>query len=81
MLSNILPGTKHTPDVAIKTAEAAKALREIGVYDINFMIENDHIWEFSDYKGPPAAGLVVQGTRAGVSQLTSTFDSRAPVGR
>ncbi len=37
------PGTKHNPDVAIKTVEAAKALSE------------------------PAA-------RAGVSQLTSTFD-------
>ncbi len=35
-LTQMLPGTKHNLDVAIKTVEAAKALSEIGatVYDI-----------------------------------------------
>ncbi len=75
-MSNKLPGTKHTPDVAFKTVEATKALRESGVYDIKFMIRCDHEWEFSDYNGPPAAGPVLQAARAGpgVRQLISTFD-------
>jgi hypothetical protein len=81
LLSKTLPRTKHTPDVAIKTVNAAKALREIVAYDIKFMIGCNHEWEFSQLLRLQLSTVsrwtvVLQAACAcaGVRQLTSNFD-------
>ncbi len=60
----------YSSDIAIRAVEAAVALRENVAYEI--IIGFDHEREFSYYDGPPAAGPILQSTRAGtgVPQLT-----------